>query len=321
MPAKESFADYLQEGIRWPESSVADPVSREIPSMRSSRLPSKAQYLSSKMGRPVFCESGLEATFGQALDQLPEVLWYQEQPTPVDYEFRGQTHYYTPDFVVAFVNGSATLVEVKINGYEFALDRNMAKWAAAIQYCKNRGLGFFVGNNRVSLTAALNWPVDDGLDRALLQRLSDSPIGWADLKSIQARQGKRNTEIAVAALRLGLVMHGSSRSLRLASADEHKETLEITGFFGPVNERSGAGGHPMSDQPRAFSRSVAATSVAMPSYGASVGKNTGKTWTAAEEDQLLQMHRSKRTIESMAVQLGRRPRGIRMRLQHLGRKT
>lgn len=307
MPTKESFADHLRQGIRWPDSSVA-----EIPPMRSSRSTGKTKHVSSKMGRDVLCDSGLEASFAQALDQLPEVLYYQEQPSPIDYEFDGGPHRYYPDFLVAFVDKRSALIEVKINGYKFAQDRNVTKWAAAIRYCRTAGRGFFVGNSRVSLAGALKWPAAAEIDRDSLPDLATT-LGWDELKALQGRLGMTNTEMAIALLKLGLVQDESTQAFRWASGAEQADIFEIMDFCGALIDSKPV-------RRLAVSRSVAASSSSNPSSILSVGKNTGKFWTADEEDRLLQLRRTGETVEGIAAQLGRRPRGVRMRLQRLGYK-
>lgn len=306
MPRQESFADHLRLGVRWPETP-----SSEIPPMRPSRI-GKTRFFSSKMDREILCDSGLEADFAAALDQLPEVLWYGEQPTPIGYKLHGDLHHYYPDFLVAFVDGRTVLVEVKINGYEFAKDVNVGKWAATIRYCRSAGRGFFIGNSRVSLAGALKWHSDEEVDRRYLPDLA-STLGRGELNSLKDQLGKSNTEMAISLLKLGLIQDVATRAFRWATGPEQADVLEILEFFGSQ-------GSDLRLRKITTSRSVAASNPTNVTSTLPLDMNTGKIWTADEEDRLLQLRRSGQSVASIAAQLGRRPPGIRARLRRLGYK-
>lgn len=277
--------------------------------MRPSRT-GDTEFFSNKLGQNVFCDSGLETTFAAALDGLPEVLYYWEQPTPISYRFGGEPHNYHPDFLVTFMDKRSAIIEIKLHGYELARDRNLAKWAATIRYCKSAGRGFFVGNERVSLADALQWPATAEIDGDFLPDLGSS-LSWGDLKNLQARMGKSNTEMTVALLKRGLIQDASTREFRWAIGPEQADLAEMMDFLG-----SAGGSRSIRQMSR--SRSVAAAAPSNVSLSVAMDERVGKVWTAEEEDRLFQLHRSGETVEGIAAQLGRRPRGVRIRLKRLG---
>lgn len=67
-----------------------------------SRSPCKVVYKfpSIKLGRMVYCESGLELDYSFLLDADQEVISFQEQPGKIKYHLNGKLHKYTPDFLV-----------------------------------------------------------------------------------------------------------------------------------------------------------------------------------------------------------------------------
>lgn len=59
------------------------------------------KFPSIKLGRTVYCESGLELDYAFLLDaDHGNVLSFQEQPVKIRYHLHGKSHTYTPDFLV-----------------------------------------------------------------------------------------------------------------------------------------------------------------------------------------------------------------------------
>lgn len=80
-----------------------------------SRSPHTVVYKfpSIKLGRTVYCESGLELDYVYLLDtDHGDVITFQEQPGKIKYHFNDRLHKYTPDFMVIRPN-KRQIVEVK----------------------------------------------------------------------------------------------------------------------------------------------------------------------------------------------------------------
>lgn len=108
-----------------------------------------------------FYRSSWECTFMMFCDNNPSVIQWASEPFMVPYRnpFTGKNTIYVPDFMIMYVdrNGQkhAEVIEVKptkeiaIENARSVRDRaavalNMAKWAAANEFCKNYGMRFRV---------------------------------------------------------------------------------------------------------------------------------------------------------------------------------
>jgi hypothetical protein len=58
------------------------------------------KFPSIKLGRTIYCESGLELDYAFLLDADHGVISFQEQPGKIKYYLNGRRHLYTPDFFV-----------------------------------------------------------------------------------------------------------------------------------------------------------------------------------------------------------------------------
>lgn len=108
-----------------------------------------------------FYRSSWECTFMMFCDNNPSVIQWASEPFMVPYRnpFTGKNTIYVPDFMIMYVdrNGQkhAEVIEVKptkeiaMENARSVRDRaavalNMAKWAAANEFCKNYGMRFRV---------------------------------------------------------------------------------------------------------------------------------------------------------------------------------
>lgn len=108
-----------------------------------------------------FYRSSWECTFMMFCDNNPSVIQWASEPFMVPYRnpFTGKNTIYVPDFMIIYVdrNGQkhAEVIEVKptkeiaMENARSVRDRaavalNMAKWAAAKEFCKNYGMRFRV---------------------------------------------------------------------------------------------------------------------------------------------------------------------------------
>ena len=100
-------------------------------------------FASKRLGRTVACESGTEARVYRWLERSPDVLWYQEQPASLEYEFEGLIRHYYPDVAVMGTDGRVVIVEVKpiFGMYRF---RTLAKAIAALNHYGPQGVGYLL---------------------------------------------------------------------------------------------------------------------------------------------------------------------------------
>lgn len=124
----------------------------------SYNVKNKEKYVGRKSP---FYRSSWECTFMMFCDNNPSVIQWASEPFMVPYRnpFTGKNTIYVPDFMIMYVdrNGQkhAEVIEVKptkeiaIENARSVRDRaavalNMAKWAAANEFCKNYGMRFRV---------------------------------------------------------------------------------------------------------------------------------------------------------------------------------
>ena len=107
--------------------------------------------------------SGWELTFMRMCDNHPAVLSWQSEPVRIPYRnpFTGDYTYYVPDFIMIYKNktgrkvaelveikpSSQTILEKAKNKYDKArIILNKAKWKAAGEWAKRKGMRFRVLN-------------------------------------------------------------------------------------------------------------------------------------------------------------------------------
>jgi hypothetical protein len=109
----------------------------------SDAEPQCIRLLSSKLDRPVFCESGAEQRVFSWLEHCPEVRWYQEQPTAVPYSLGGRSGFYYPDAAVLDSSGRMVVIEVKPLYTMYRLE-TLIKAMAALDHFGTRGIGYLL---------------------------------------------------------------------------------------------------------------------------------------------------------------------------------
>ena len=111
-----------------------------------------------------YCRSSWETTFCMFCDNNPSIENWASEPVKIPYmdPLTGKHTVYVPDFLINYVDKNmkkhAEMIEIKPanqmilekvgkNPYNQAqYVKNMAKWAAAAQFCKQRGIRFRVIN-------------------------------------------------------------------------------------------------------------------------------------------------------------------------------
>lgn len=101
----------------------------------------EGHFFSEKNQRMMHYRSSWEKKVMVLLEASPRVDSYQEEPFPIQYEFRGGTHNYFPDFLVKFKNGTSLILEIKPQN-QCETDINKAKWSSAMRYCTQHGFVF-----------------------------------------------------------------------------------------------------------------------------------------------------------------------------------
>lgn len=90
--------------------------SRHVPARNPVRRTSGrvcGKFISTKNGRPVGWESGLELKACAVFEFSPAVKSYKEQPVTLKLFDNGVLFHYTPDFLLILYDGSCVFVEVK----------------------------------------------------------------------------------------------------------------------------------------------------------------------------------------------------------------
>ena len=123
--------------IVWKDFSSRGKAKTKKPNYRDG------DYHSVKMNTTFHYRSGYEEQVYNCLDSLVEVHAFAAEPFKIPYIFKGETHEYTPDILVSFMDGRKEVWEVK-PANQTNLPVNKAKWAAAECACTLRGWKFLV---------------------------------------------------------------------------------------------------------------------------------------------------------------------------------
>lgn len=233
-----SFGALLAEGVRWPfQTALEFPAGPpEMPKMVSSRRPKGDLVLrSTKMLRDVRCESKTEREFFSKLDGLPEVLWFHEQATRVEYRMNGSVRRYYPDTVVALRNGHVFVAEVKVCN-DLALYETICKLNALAQWAHARGRGVFLGNASAAVGDFVNQDVPQYLRAAVLTACKNGGgMSGDDWRTIRHRSMRRHGRIpnCLQSLVLNerLVITKAPFNVRRATPAEEKEIEAFVRLF------------------------------------------------------------------------------------------
>jgi hypothetical protein len=271
------------------------------------------------MGRTVWCESQTEHRFFSYLDQMPEVIYYQEQPVSIRYTKNKRWHSYHPDVLVSFRDGRSVLVEVKPCIPLVNFD-NIIKYDAMSQRCEAEGWGAFIGDDRISMRRLLNHRFRPALATALRTELKRRAITLEKLTTIKAGMNLNALDVNAAFLQLRLVVESKPFLVRHAEPGEIAAIERVLRYFGlkePVAPIS-APAQQTDYVPRSTARRAAANRTrALHSSAMTVHPNAYNAWTADEEQLLLAGISNGETISELARRLGRKPGAIRWRLKKL----
>ena len=102
-------------------------------------------YYSQKTNTSLFYASSYEKRAMEILETNTSVRAYENCKFFINYTDpeKGKTHNYFPDIAVEYTNGSKKIIEVKPE-YRLLDPKNLAKFSAAKEYCKQNNLEFEV---------------------------------------------------------------------------------------------------------------------------------------------------------------------------------
>ncbi|MBN1220301.1 MAG: TnsA endonuclease N-terminal domain-containing protein [Anaerolineae bacterium] len=101
------------------------------------------KFPSLKLGRMVVFESRIEQDQIYLMEYDQNVVFYEEQPFTIEYQYEGRLYKYTPDFRVVEVSGRHTLVECKPQRF-INKDDNQRRFEAGQQWCAGHSWEFRV---------------------------------------------------------------------------------------------------------------------------------------------------------------------------------
>jgi len=141
-------------------------------------------YFSQKLNREVQYESQSEFDFLLRLEELKAIPFYQEQPFVVTYSHGGRVHNYYPDIFFLLEDGRGVVVEIK-PAFGMALHKNLRKWSALREFCKERGLGLLVTDGRCTIQQVMQWDINRDFADEILSALEVGPLSWDQYRDIK----------------------------------------------------------------------------------------------------------------------------------------
>lgn len=143
-------------------------------------------FYSDKLKRDVQYESALEHDFFRCVEQVEDVLFYQEQPVAIAYSVGDTEHAYYPDLLLILDDGRGVVVEIK-PVFHMALEKNLIKWRALRKFCAETGLGLLVTDGRRSIQHVQRHKVKPEFESSVLSALQDGPLFWSEYRTIKNR--------------------------------------------------------------------------------------------------------------------------------------
>ena len=192
----------LLSDVIWPQqvrpiAKTAYATSRRAREVSITSTGTTGLFHSEKLGREVHYESAMERDFLLGLEELDQVIYYQEQPLGLQYSVGSEGHTYYPDVLFVLRDGRGIIAEIK-PVFQMALEENLQKWSALRRYCAQRGWGLLVTDGRHSIQDVQRHEVDPEFERAVLLALADGPISWKEYRPIkEAFQPKRDDFVAL----------------------------------------------------------------------------------------------------------------------------
>lgn len=108
--------------------------------MRSGQHFEQGSYYSTKTRRNVKYRSSWEKTLMENLDKNNSILSYLHEPMAIQFKFKNKDKNYIPDFLI-YSTKNIKLIELKPKKF-LKTEENQAKFKAAREFCKERGIIF-----------------------------------------------------------------------------------------------------------------------------------------------------------------------------------
>jgi hypothetical protein len=116
-------------------------VERLFANKKSTFSGKQEKYLSNKTNEINYAHSSYESVIMRKFDCDNNVLyWTKNHKIKILYSLNGNEHYYIPDFLVTYLDGSKELIEVK--GYIYNKEVFKAKNAACEAFCDNNNIKY-----------------------------------------------------------------------------------------------------------------------------------------------------------------------------------
>ena len=141
-------------------------------------------FYSNKLERLIQYESNLEMTFLLYLENLDDVIFYQEQPLRIFYKSEDRSGFYYPDFLFIMKNGNGVVTEIKPI-FQMALQKNLDKWSALKAYCSQQRLGLLVTDGRYSIQQIMQHRTKPDFSDYVLNKLRQGNMNWTEYKKIK----------------------------------------------------------------------------------------------------------------------------------------
>jgi hypothetical protein len=163
-------------------------------------------FQSNKLNRFIQYESGLEYDFLQSLEKFDQVIFYQEQPFKISYEFENTKHVYYPDILFVLQSGQGIVVEIK-PVFKMALQVNLKKWAALKNFCSENGLGLLITDGRLAIQQVQHFKINPNFAADILLALERGALSWREYKCIRDKYKVTRGDLLALVLKHRLVWH------------------------------------------------------------------------------------------------------------------
>ncbi len=161
-------------------------------------------FHSNKLNRYVQYESKLEHDFLQKLETFEQIVFYQEQPFEIPYEFENREYLYYPDVLLVLQDGKGIIVEIK-PVFKMALQVNLKKWTALKHFCANNGLGLLITDGRYTIQQVQRHIINSQFAEDVLSALEMGTLSWGEYKSIRDKHKVNRNDFLALVLKNRLV--------------------------------------------------------------------------------------------------------------------
>lgn len=201
---------FLVESTDWPVGArepLPCPDFRPLRTPRTDSRGESGEWYAQSLNRNVNYESGVELWFAQRLDASTLVRTFCEQALEIRYHLYGNERMYYPDFVVDLVDGRRLVVELKASATDFALHKNVVKFAAATDFCRARGWGFVATDGYRTPADLLRKEVVAAKAEAVAAAVEGGVTDWPSIRTLMLRHHISHTELAALVMRYRWFWH------------------------------------------------------------------------------------------------------------------